>query len=57
MKKYRISKDNKKILNRYGLYINNAVTSPDERTRDKNIAITDEISVKEARDWQEESEK
>ncbi len=57
MRKYRISKDNKKILNRYGLYMDNAVTSPDERTRDKNIVIPDDESVNQARDWQQESEK
>lgn len=37
--------------------MNNAVTSPDERTRDKNIVIPDDESVNQARDWQQESEK
>lgn len=57
MRKYKITKGNEKVLNRYGLFMQNAVTAPDARTKITNSVIPDETNVEAARDWQQEGEK
>lgn len=57
MKKYKITKGNEKVLNRYGLFMQNAVTAPDARTQITKSVIPDETNVEAARDWQQEGER
>lgn len=56
MKKYKITKGNEKVLNKYGLFMHNAVTAPDARTAITNSAVPDEANIEAARDWQQEGE-
>lgn len=56
MKKYKITKGNEKVLNKYGLFMHNAVTAPDARTPITNCAVPSEVNVEAARDWQQEGE-
>ena len=56
MKKYKITKGNEKVLNRYGLFMQTAVTAPDARTQIPKSVIPAETNVEAARDWQQEGE-
>lgn len=54
--KQKIANTDKRILNKYGTYITNAIVQPDSVT-EMGVPIPDEENVKKAKKFQEENEK